>query len=342
MANWNVRLFPERITQEQRDTGVKQDYLRIMVEGQELEMFGKYAIVRDNPVHVGQVDALAISGSKYEPVQNEQVFSFGETILAQAPDATWETAGSIKGGRVVFGSVKLGKSVLINGQDLVEHYLVVTSTHDTSGGVNVFITPVRPVCENTLRMAISMAATSFKAKHTASIDGRISDAQKALGITYRFIEEFEATAHILADRTVDNSKLEEIYESVWSKPDIDPDNIKVGESTTGLTGWGNRLEDVMTIFDGKAETGVDMSRSKALYAGDTMRGISGTAWGSVNAMTEFVDWYGYKTGRLERAAGFNANNEVLKTRILKNTLNLTGGIPTYEWSGDKLTVAVEA
>ena len=342
MANWNVRLFPPRITQEQRDEGTKQDYLRIMVEGRELEIYGKHAIVRDNPVHIGQIDPLAISGSKYEPVQNEQVFSYGAAILEHAPEASWETAGSIKGGRIVFGSMNLGKSVLVNGQDLVEYYLVVASTHDTSGGVIVMVTPIRPVCQNTLRLAASMAVTTFKAKHTASIDGRIADAQKALAITNKFIEEFEATAEILSDRKVDNSKLEEIYESVWAKPDVDPNNIKDGESTTGLTGWGNRLEDISTIFDGKSEVGMDMSRSKVAYAGDTMRGITGTAWGSVNAMTEFVDWYGYKTGQLERAGGFNANNEVLKSKILRNTLDLTGGIPNYDWVGDKLTVAVEA
>ena len=154
------------------------------------------------------------------------------------------------------------------------------------------------------------AKASFKARHTSSIDGRIEDAQEALGITYKFMEEFEATATVLADRKVDLGQLEQIVETIWAK---DPkwDDLGIDERRTGLSRWENRLETIGGIYVGKGERG------------DTMSTITGTGWGALNAITEYTDWYGRVSGRDERAAGFNSANETLKSKALEAVLAVT-------------------
>ena len=58
-------------------------------------------VLRTNPTNNTQTDVLGIVGERYVPLQNEDLFSFGDNILDGG--GRWETAGSIKGGRVVFG-----------------------------------------------------------------------------------------------------------------------------------------------------------------------------------------------------------------------------------------------
>jgi hypothetical protein len=159
-------------------------------------------------------------------------------------------------------------------------------------------------------MAQRNATSQFKARHTASIDGRIADAQVTLGITYKFVEEFEATANVLSDRTVGLDQLEQIVETIWAK---DPkwDDLGEDDRRTGLTRWENRLETIGSIYVGKGERG------------DTMSTITGTGWGALNAITEYTDWYGRVSGRDERAAGFNSANETLKSKALEAVLAVT-------------------
>ena len=349
MANWNVSLVPS----ERQPLTVllggfptwDNDGKAVIHRDQVVGIEDRFAVVRNQPTHSRKLtdknggnrvyDGLAIVGTKYQPVQNEQLFSFGQAIVDSSEDSTWETMGSIRGGKVVFGTLKLGKDILIQGQDIVSCFLVLVSSHDGSTGVRAMVTPIRVVCDNTLRMAMNSKIANFTAKHTASIDGKIQDAQKALGVTYKFLEEFEATATILSDRKVDSNKFEEIYAGVYGDKPV----IAEGGATNSLSAWENRLDDMLTVYQGTAESGVELTTgTNRYYKGDTMRGISGTAWGSVNAITEFLDWYGTPKGRLERAAGFQQSNELMKSNILRTTLDLTGGVPKFERKSGKLQV----
>jgi len=294
MAGWDVRLIPT-----------------VQVHGDlQLEVPERYTVLRTNPVSKS-VDALSVVGKKYTPVQNEQVLGFGQAILDNSPDAVWETAGSIRRGRTIFGTLRMsGLDMLINGVDAVNMYLIVASSHDGSSGVSVIVSPIRVVCQNTLQMAMGSAVASFKARHTASIDGRIADAQDALGITYKFIDEFSATATELSDRKCSTSQLEQAVEIVWEK---NPEWVTLTDEDrkTGLTRWDNRLETIGKIFVGEGERG------------DTMSTITGTGWGALNAITEYTDWYGRIAGRDERASGFNQANEALKGKALDAVLAVT-------------------
>ena len=288
LANWNVRLEP----------------LTAVVEGVEVEIPERNAVVRTNPVS-GQVDGISVVGTRYQVVQNEQLFNFGEAILEESDSATWETAGSIKNGRVVFGSMKLGEDMLINGQDAVGKYLLLSSSHDGSTGVIAAVTPVRTVCSNTLRYALDNHESYFKARHTASIDGRIQDAKRALGITYKWFDEFEATATALSDRTVNDAKFEEIINSVFGVPSED-------DSLSSHTRYENRTNTLFDIWNGE---GAD---------GDSMQGIGGTAWGALNAITEYADWYsGHDGTRLERAGGLLESADKIRSKAYNRVLTLT-------------------
>ena len=150
-----------------------------------------YFVTRTNPFDNGK-DVLAIVGSKYKVVQNEQLFDFGDNLLDGG--ASWESAGSIKGGRVVFGSLVIPKEITLDAQganDKTITYLLVHTSHDGSVSVQASITPVRVVCQNTLNIALKGAKQSFKLRHTQSIDGKIAMAREALGMSFVYMDNFE-------------------------------------------------------------------------------------------------------------------------------------------------------
>ena len=112
-------------------------------------------VLRTNPTDKTQTDVLGIVGERYVPLQNEDLFSFGDNILDGG--GRWETAGSIRGGRVVFGSLALERETVLDPSgvaDVVKTYLLINTSHDGSVAIQASITPVRVVCANTLNLAL--------------------------------------------------------------------------------------------------------------------------------------------------------------------------------------------
>ena len=121
----------------------------------------------------------AVVGDRYRVFQNEDLFAFGDQLLDGG--AAWESAGSIKQGRQVFGALRIDRDVVLDPQgisDTTETFLLVTTSHDGSAAIQALITPVRVVCQNTLNMALSGAQQTFKVRHTADTAGRVQAARQ--------------------------------------------------------------------------------------------------------------------------------------------------------------------
>lgn len=157
-----------------------------------------YATARTHPV-TGGTDILGVVGETYRPVQNEENCEILNAISDEA-GAHFETAGSLYGGRQVFVTMKLPQGMLLNGQDALDLYIAALNSHDGSTAFRLLITPVRVVCANTQAMAISAAKTSFSIRHTETAKGRIAEARRALGLTWKYLEEFQAVQERLVWR----------------------------------------------------------------------------------------------------------------------------------------------
>lgn len=279
LAGWNVRL--EDVTLPGRS---HRNY---------------FATVRTNPFD-GENDVLGIVGERYNVLQNEQLFDFGDAIL---DGARWETAGSIKNGTVVFGSLALDRESVIDANgvgDKVNTYLLVHTSHDGSLAIQASITPVRVVCQNTLNMAVGPrgkgAKQSFRIRHTATVQGKVQAAREALGLAHKYMDEFDKQAQALFEVGIIDQQFEDIIAAAYPMPEADVKG--------SMTKWSNKVD---TIFD--------------IYNGPTCVGIRNTAWGAYNALTERLDWYrnprgGNAESVLASASGFDAATNAEKNRLL--------------------------
>jgi phage/plasmid-like protein (TIGR03299 family) len=284
LQNWNVRLedvvIPENLSSDK-----SYQY-----------------VVRTNPFDNSQTDVLGVVGERYVPLQNEDLFTFGDAILDGG--GRWETAGSLKGGRVVFGSLALERETVLDPSgvaDVVKTYLLVNTSHDGSVAIQASVTPVRVVCANTLAVALGRGKRgvkqSFKIRHTQSADGKVQQAREALGVANAYMDEFSKMAQLMIQKEITAQQFNDIVLAAYPKPD----ETKKG----ALKKWENKID---TIND--------------IYTGQFNGMIAGSAWGAWNALTERIDWYrGGKRGLTESilmgSSGFDPAITAEKNRLLQ-------------------------
>ena len=135
---------------------------------------------------------LGVVTERYKIVQNEEAFSFTDTLLGKG--VRYETAGSLQEGKKVWLLARLPKEYIISGEQ-ISPYLVFSNSHDGSAAVRVAVTPIRVVCNNTLNLALSTAKRSWAMVHTGNIKGKIHEAQETLFMAENYMsklgKEFE-------------------------------------------------------------------------------------------------------------------------------------------------------
>ena len=135
---------------------------------------------------------LGVVTERYKIVQNEEAFSFTDTLLGKG--VRYETAGSLQEGKKVWLLARLPKEYIISGEQ-ISPYLVFSNSHDGSAAVRVAVTPIRVVCNNTLNLALSTAKRSRAMVHTGNIKGKIHEAQETLFMAENYMsklgKEFE-------------------------------------------------------------------------------------------------------------------------------------------------------
>ena len=130
--------------------------------------------------------ALGIVSDRYKVVQNEDAFQFTDDLLGRG--VTYETAGSLQGGRKVWMLAKMPHRYIIGGDEITP-YMVVMNSHDGSSGIKVAMTPIRVVCQNTLNLALNSAKRVWTTKHTENVMSRVYEARETLMLAESYMGE---------------------------------------------------------------------------------------------------------------------------------------------------------
>ena len=173
------------------DWEVTKSPVYIHLNGEEVAL-DHAALVRatDNKV-------LDVVSADWNTVQNREAFSFFNDFVA-AGDMEMHTAGSLKGGQIVWVLAKvLGSFELFSG-DLIEPYLLFSNFHKYGFSTDVRFTPIRVVCNNTLNMALGKEANGIKVSHRRVFDAM--EVKTALGIAKEKMLKYKEAAEFLGSR----------------------------------------------------------------------------------------------------------------------------------------------
>tara|TARA_R100001460_G_scaffold25771_1_gene51966 strand:- start:10840 stop:11808 length:969 start_codon:yes stop_codon:yes gene_type:complete len=261
----------------------------------------KFAVVRET-----DESCYGIVGNRYTPVQNLDAFNFMDTLV-DSGDAKYETAGSLNGGATIFIQMRL--NTVLDIDDDVIPYMLLTNSHDGSGALKIIMTPVRVVCSNTLRMALSSRTPNqISLRHTKSISSKIDEARNILGLTELFYDSFSETVNQLINTEIDKRVFDELMNKMFPLPEYDKDD------TTKIRQYNN----------------VDKIRNtiRVNWIAEKDNGVN-NGWGLLNAYNSYELWQqkvrGAKTenAKLEKQAGnLIYSDSDLTNRVAKELVKL--------------------
>ena len=243
---------------------------------------------------------LSVVSGRYQVVQPRAVLEFYRD-LTEISGFELETAGVLKEGRKFWALARTGKEMALKGNDLVKGYLLLATSCDGTLATTATPTTIRVVCNNSLTIALNGATSAIKVPHSTSFDAQA--VKKQLGIAVSQWENFMYRMKTLSERKVKSHEAMNYFLKVLCQTDSAVDQAAV------LTNE-RALKKVQSLYEGQGR-------------GSELASASGTAWGLLNAVTEFVDHEKRARSqefRLESA--WFGQGAALKQRALHHALQL--------------------
>lgn len=241
--------------------------------GDEMQVIDKeFVLARDKDNAV-----LSLTGSMYKPVQNADAMEFFKKFVTEAK-MTMETAGSLWGGRYIWGLARVGKDFKLDKTDEVRSYLLLCQPHVFGKAMTIQFTSIRVVCWNTLCFALGESlkgnGSAFRMPHSVEFTNGVKEqAAVALGLATEQMAEFKEAATLLNKAKAEKKEVEEFFCEVLRFDPKTAEKKKDGEE---------REPKMLPRF-----------REALVHAPGQNLGV-GTWWSAVNAVTYTVD---HMTGR---------------------------------------------
>lgn len=210
---------------------------------------------------------LSVVSARYQVVQPSEILEFYRD-LTEVGGFQLETAGVLKEGRKLWALARTGQSATLKGKDEVNGYLLLATACDGTLATTAQHTAVRVVCNNTLQIALGNSAGAIKVPHRSQFDAQA--VKRQLGIAVSSWDAFMVRMKALSERKVSDAVAEKFLRRVltYSTPNVaDREALAVNERA---------IKAVGQLYAGRGK-GADMASA------------SGTAWGLLNAVTEYVD-----------------------------------------------------
>lgn len=209
---------------------------------------------------------LGLVSEGYKIVQPRQCMEFFRD-LCESNEFEVETAGTLFGGRRYWALARIGEEAHIVKGDKVKGYLLLTTSADGTKATTGKFVATRVVCNNTL--SIAMRETEGKAVHVTHRAEFVADDVKIdLGIGRTVFKDFVSVCKTLSEKPMSETVAQRFVKNLLvqqglAKPEVEIADVRAYCKILDLYNVGAR--------------------------GAELPGVKGTAWGLLNAVTEFVD-----------------------------------------------------
>jgi phage/plasmid-like protein (TIGR03299 family) len=258
--------------------------------GKWVEYPNRFALTRDKDDRT-----FDIVSHTWKPMQNAEGFEFFKKYC-EAGKMAMETAGSLWDGKYIWVLARVKKDFALGakGNDKMRSYLLMCIPHEHGKAIIIQFTAIRVVCWNTLSFALGSGlkgqAGAFRVPHSIKFDDTIkANAEAALGLATKQMDEFEAVSKLLVKARATEEKVEDYFCEV-----LQYDRKKKG----------SREPLILPKFRQALE----------FAPGQQIDTAKGTMWGALNAVSFVIDhdgddrqtalknaWFGHKATIKQRA-----------------------------------------
>ena len=264
-------------------------------DGVDLIPTGSHALLRSSDNKV-----LTQVGDGWNPVQNETAFEFFNEYV-MAGDMEMHTAGSLKGGQIVWALAKVKESFDILGDDQVDSYLLFSNPHQYGKAVNVRFTPIRVVCNNTLSLSLgAFSNNSINISHRSEFNPE--QVKEAMGIAHEKFEKYREICEFLSTKKFTMESLIGYYNDVFPRT-YKGKNPPVVKSYSDLTTNAKKAFDCLETQPG------------ANYG-------EGTWWQALNSVTYMTDHLMGRSLDSRLSSSWFGSNQVRKEKAVYKALEL--------------------
>jgi phage/plasmid-like protein (TIGR03299 family) len=207
----------------------------------------------------------AVVTSRYKPVQPKEIFEFFRELL-DLHGMKMHTAGALNDGGKIWALATTGDSAFIRGLDQVKAHLLLCTSYDLTLSTTAQFVSERVVCNNTLNIALKESGGGkIVIPHVS--DFNADNVKEEMGVGREQWSAFTSSLEILAKLRVDAMTSMRVMNNVFKIPENDevpaPDRVHVG--------------NIINLYNNRQFKGADLAGQ--------------TAWGLLNATTEYVDWH---------------------------------------------------
>lgn len=214
----------------------------------------RFITTRNNDGHMYDVVS-----DKFQIVQNRDAFDF---VNYMGEDLTFEKAGETSNGMVYI----IGKlpEVDILGDAFTPH---VIFRNGFSGKVKITaaICPLRIVCQNQFNFAFRNTQNAVTIRHVGNAEAKLQEAREVLKLSANYMAEINAMANQYVGVKLTPDQLEKVVNQMFPMANI--------ESMNSFK--RHQLEAARTAFVNA-------------YNADDNGNFRGTAWGLINAYTDYI------------------------------------------------------
>lgn len=254
---------------------------------------------------------LGVVGKTYTPVQNSEAFSFFDNLI-ENKSVSLETAGSCFGGKKIWVLAKINNSTKeVVKEDPLNSYLLFSNSHDGSMGVRILFTPIRVVCYNTLKVALSESTgnevmrRALKIYHTKNVLNVIDASKEVINLVNQTFDGSVEVFKQMAKTKMIETEFETYVDKVLGIVQKEPKNDEEAEEKVRKN---HRKELVRNCY----ESGY----------GSDISGVKGTLWGAYNAITEYVDYFKGKEGDNRLSGSWFGTGAAMKVKAYIEAENI--------------------
>lgn len=275
---YNVTSAKDLMKQSGLDWTVSLDDVYAKTDVGLVEVPNRYATVKRDAD--GVVTPLSIVGSRYRIFQNQEVFECLD-ILSNTGQATYSSAGELRGGSIVWTVMELPQNISI-GDDKHSGYLLARTSHD--GSTPFQMTPIitRLGCTNQINAAMMNGKRKgmyYSLRHSTNSVLDIEDIQRTMKLVREDLHSYVTVSSWLRSMPMDTDEFNNFVRKVYPLPAkieyVDYELLSPAEKRTKSATERNRTNSWL-VWNNNTET---------------QENISGTKFAAFQAIVENVDHF---------------------------------------------------